>query len=627
MDHPHKIAVFISHIYGDFQNAVCKGIIEKAEEYGYQLNFYASNDENVMGDYGLGETSLFNVPNIHSYEGIIIASGTYLIPRVQEALFDLLSNVHCPIIDICNPNTPYINIDLDNNSMIQTLVTHLFTAHNLTRLCYLGSSIHPQISLVRKNAYLKGMENHKLNHAFTTVFDCEFTNESVNNALDALLSSKSNSLSVQGIICYNDELAFIVIEELTKRGFHIPTDIVVTGCDNLPYGNQINPPLTTISLPAKELGIKAFHTLLALLDKQELSFPIRVEATPLIKGSCGCKYKKQDSPIIFTNQLNNKLIHLEAEILENIHMQGNLQVLNHIEDVVNYIAASLQKYSKITEFYFFLYSNWYEIDSNLTKLLSNDTIYRPDNIELKLGMCHGQRLSDHTFMNKQAIEDFLDTRDNNSIRLFTPLYFGEKSFGFLCFSYKDNHIYYPFTFVNWLQNLNLVLKGLSDQQNMRSIKDHLQDLNYRDDLTGLYNRHGFKYYCLLDLDRYAITQAPVTLISLEINDFQLLNANWGLEESNFALKIFAKALQTSAGSQASCARYRGSNFQILSTFSSEHEVNILFKTIQKYLMNYKELYKKDYYLEFSCSYIALTGYTENDFYEALMRIHNNNQKF
>ncbi len=626
MSNSHKLAVFISHIYGDFQSAVCEGIIEQAEAYGYQLDFYASNDENIIGDYGLGEKELFHVPNIHSYEGILCASGTYLVPSVQEALYKLLTIAKCPIIDICNSSSGFPNIGLNNISMIQTLVTHLYTTHNLSKLCYIGCSIHQHISDLRKNAYIKGMAHHKLTYDSTTMYDCEFTNSSVEQALDFFITHDSQHSLPQGIICYNDELAFIVIEELAKRGYRIPEDIAVTGCDNLNYGDKITPPLTTISFPAKELGIVAFNTLLALLDKQEVAFPIRVNAEPMIKGSCGCSYEKQNPSILFSNLLNKKIMNLESKILENIHMSGSLQNLNQLDDVIDYIETTLENYPKITDFYFFLYSNWHEVDSNLLKLLSTDTIYRPDNIDLKLGISKGQRLPSHTFMTKNAVEEFLNTH-TDSIRLFTPLYFEEKSFGFLCFSYQNNHIYYPFTFVAWLQNLNMVLKDLSDQRSLQLVKEQLEDLNYKDDLTGLYNRHGFQYYSFLSLERYAVAQAPMSLVTLEIIDFQTLNSTYGLEESNFALSIFTKAILKSVSNNAVCARYRGANFQILSEFATEDDVNDLFRSIQRYLQNYKELYNLEYTISFSCGHVALKGYTEDHLYESLMHIHTTKKKF
>lgn len=622
MSNSHKLAVFISHIYGDFQDALCQGIIEKATEYGYTLDFYISNDEIIIGNYGLGEKELFQVPDIHSYEGILLSSGTYLVPSVQQALFHLLDDVKCPILDINNRDSPFPNIGLDNISMIQDLVTHLYVHHNLSKIYYIGSSIHSHISKLRENHYIEGMKHHKLNYGPTTMYNCDFTNDSINEALDLFLSQSDDHLTLDGIVCYNDEIAFIVIEELCKRGYRVPEDIAVTGCDNLCYGAQIVPALTTISFPAREQGLIAFETLLAMIDEQEVNFPIQVKAQPIYKGSCGCPHHTQVPQIIFSNQLNNKIKSLEAKMLENIYMSGNLQSLDTLDEIVDYIEVSVSSYSEISEFYFFLYSDWHETDAHLLKLLAADTIYRPDTISLQLGISQGQRLPHHTFMNKQAVDVFLNNLDS-SLRLFVPLYFEKKSFGFLCFTYNSGNVYYPFTFTNWLQNLNVVLKDLSDQQNIQLLKEYLQDLNYRDDLTGLYNRQGFQYNSFKKLDALARNHTPVSLVNLEISNFLVLNAEYGLEESNFILTTFAKAIQKSAGADAVCSRYRGANFQIITTIANDSDLHDFRRSIHKYLKNYKLLYNKGYDIHVSYSQVLLHGYSEDSLYQGLLHIHEN----
>ncbi len=620
MNQSHKIAVFISHIYGNFQSKLCQGIIDKANEYGYALDFFVSNDEVVIQEYGTGEVNLFQVPDIRSYDGILISAGTYLVDSMRTALFDVLADATCPIIDINNSESPFPTINLNNSSIIQELVKHLHTTHNLNRLCYLGSSTFPLISSSRENAFLSGMKHFGLTLNQSSMYDSDSSYGSICQALDFFFDGTSSATAPEGIVCYNDELAFLVIEELSKRGYRIPQDITVTGCDNLAYGEQINPALTTISFPARELGVAAFDSLLGLIDEQTLEFPIYVKAEPVLKGSCGCPYNKQDFPIFLSNKLSGKVAHLESKILENIHMRGLLQSCENLEQLVEHLKTSLENYPEISDFYFFLYSDWYETDSNLSGLLPEDTAFKSKRIDLKLGKTSNQYFSGHTFANKEAITDFLDSY-TGSMRLFVPLYFEDADFGFLCFSYPNTEIYYPFTFVTWLQNLNMTLKNLSDQQNIVLIKEYLQDLNYRDDLTGLYNRHGFQHHALLAINQYSLTQTKPVLLSLEINDFQKLNSDFGLDESNFALKTFAKALQKALADGAVCARYRGANFQVLYSFSSELNFYDLLSSMKKYLMNYQEIYNKSYLISFTYSYTPLNGYSEDSLFEALLSVH------
>ena len=69
---------FLSPISWDFtRKNVCQGIIDKALEYGYTAEIFASMDGENLGDYSLGEESILTLPNFDDLSGVIFASETY----------------------------------------------------------------------------------------------------------------------------------------------------------------------------------------------------------------------------------------------------------------------------------------------------------------------------------------------------------------------------------------------------------------------------------------------------------------------------------------------------------------------------------------------------------------------
>ena len=84
MYHKKKLALFISHIYGEYQNNLCQGVIHKSAEYGYQVEVYASNDGEDLGNYGIGEETLLLVPNFGDFDGVIFASSTYSDIKIRN---------------------------------------------------------------------------------------------------------------------------------------------------------------------------------------------------------------------------------------------------------------------------------------------------------------------------------------------------------------------------------------------------------------------------------------------------------------------------------------------------------------------------------------------------------------
>jgi LacI family transcriptional regulator len=69
------------------------------------------------------------------------------------------------------------------------------------------------------------------------------------------------------ILCFSDVLALGVYFGLNVAELHIPTDVSVMGFDNLDWSEEITPPLTTIDLPAREMGIAVAEQLMGALEE------------------------------------------------------------------------------------------------------------------------------------------------------------------------------------------------------------------------------------------------------------------------------------------------------------------------------------------------------------------------
>ena len=72
-----KIALFISHIYGEYQRNLSQGIVDKALEYGYQTEVYTSNDGEDLGprQFGEGPDPFVNDMDVALY--IAMSSGLF----------------------------------------------------------------------------------------------------------------------------------------------------------------------------------------------------------------------------------------------------------------------------------------------------------------------------------------------------------------------------------------------------------------------------------------------------------------------------------------------------------------------------------------------------------------------
>ena len=92
----------------------------------------------------------------------------------------------------------------------------------------------------------------------------------------------------QAVICANDLMAAMLIQTLTKLGYHLPRDIAVAGFDDVKYATLLAVPLTTVRQPCRQISEVAVRIMLERLENPQL--PPRQVLLPvelMVRQSCG----------------------------------------------------------------------------------------------------------------------------------------------------------------------------------------------------------------------------------------------------------------------------------------------------------------------------------------------------
>jgi LacI family repressor for deo operon, udp, cdd, tsx, nupC, and nupG len=101
------------------------------------------------------------------------------------------------------------------------------------------------------------------------------------------------------VIAYNDQLALGLVAALQRSGVRVPEDLSVVGFDNVVVGDLVEPGLTTVAAPLRELGAGAVATLLALVgptpgvaERPPMLLPTRL----VVRGSTSQRNRNSTSP-------------------------------------------------------------------------------------------------------------------------------------------------------------------------------------------------------------------------------------------------------------------------------------------------------------------------------------------
>jgi LacI family transcriptional regulator len=86
-------------------------------------------------------------------------------------------------------------------------------------------------------------------------------------AIDAVLSHPSKPTAV---VCYNDFEAYGLIRGASLKGIAIPEHLSLIGFGDLDHSRIVAPALTTVPVPAMEVGRQAAQGLLARIKKEPI---------------------------------------------------------------------------------------------------------------------------------------------------------------------------------------------------------------------------------------------------------------------------------------------------------------------------------------------------------------------
>ena len=604
MYHKKKIALFISHIYGVYQQGLCQGVISTAEDYGYKTEVYTTSDGEDLGDYSLGESSILRIPNWPDIEGVVFASGTYTDPDLRDKICELLKEQKCTVIEITEGKPSFPNISLENNLTAGALTSHLIDVHNAKRICYLGCLTEHIYSERREKAFISVMQQRAFAILDHDIYNCNETPEDYINALHYFYAP--DLPAPDAIVCYNDRVALGLWTAASSLGYRVPEDFAVVGCDNSPEGQNITPPLTTVTFPTYQLGETAVTALFTRLQGRT-DHATTVFAEPVYRGSCGCSYQHTGSSFTYLCSLNERIADTEHSTLRSMRMSAAFSHITDLDEGMDVLEKYVADIDHCSEFYLCLYSDWDTIPEHILALTehtdSPEYTSSDDTILLKLAIRDGRRLPECSFPKTSLLPDFLENA-SRSAYIISPLFFESRSFGYIAMAFEDNRISFRFKEVPWIMNITQLLANLCDNRRTRILTEYLENLYLKDSLTGLYNRHGFEHYRQELLEGDASFSCLHALV-LDLDELKTINDHWGHNAGDFALKTIGQALRNASEESDICCRFGGDEFYCLLPRDSADTPRTFLLRVEQYLDHFNQLSDKPYNISVSSGYATL----------------------
>jgi len=177
----------------------------------------------------------------------------------------------------------------DNHSGMTALVSHLVVRHRYRRLCFVTGPKDAPDASQRQAAFEEAILATR-DSVIEQVIHGDFSEGSGAAAARVLIDRLDRRSLPEAVVCANDQMAIGVLREFQRAGISVPGDVALTGFDDVYPSRFLDPPLTTVSQPVRDLGTRAAQRLLARIGEPTL--PSRAEMLPtaaVFRASCGCQ--------------------------------------------------------------------------------------------------------------------------------------------------------------------------------------------------------------------------------------------------------------------------------------------------------------------------------------------------
>ena len=90
------------------------------------------------------------------------------------------------------------------------------------------------------------------------------------------------------MFCFNDEMAMGALETANRRSVDVPGDLSIIGFDDIRFAKHLDPPLTTIAQPMRQIGEGTMRMLVDILAGRPIApFSVTLPHTLVVRSSTG----------------------------------------------------------------------------------------------------------------------------------------------------------------------------------------------------------------------------------------------------------------------------------------------------------------------------------------------------
>ncbi len=175
------------------------------------------------------------------------------------------------------------SVDIDNRLAAERAVQHLINLGHTKIACITNANLAFSSAFQRLAGYQDALKDAGIEFDETLIRHADFDPQSGHDAMTSLLDQGKD---FSAVFVASDNVAIGAVSAIKEHNLSVPEDLSMIGFDDLPWSKFIDPPLTTIHLPALQLAQNACFLLLEQIqDKDSIAKHLRLDFTLIDRKS------------------------------------------------------------------------------------------------------------------------------------------------------------------------------------------------------------------------------------------------------------------------------------------------------------------------------------------------------
>ena len=586
-----RLCVFIGDMYRDFALSILRHLDRYTREKGYRIDVFGTcSVPSTNPLHVIGLKSILSLPDLSSYDGIIVCYDTLVHEGMAKDLIENITNAEDapPLVCIRSGLPGTYQVLPDNRQMMHDIAAYVISKCHSADIGFVTGNLAMPDSYERWDGFKDAMAEAGYETSDSLVFHGNYWITQAVETADHFI--KPDGTLPEAIICSNDYEAIALCDELVKRGYSIPGDTLISGIDNTFEGENHIPSLTTIEIAKSDFVDAAIQALIDLKSGKKIDLNIPVPSKIIPRESTGDPTGDRDiykTLCTLTANASSAMDDKREYVILSAMFEGALTM----KDLLYVALEQIKKIPGITSCFLCRYR---ENDHELSG-------YFIDNGEIIVGKT--------SFDRDRLLPAGIENEDSG-MYIGLPLSYKNEVYGYAVIvvdttDYQFIDFKTEFLLTQVGQNIN----KLELYEKLFGISDVIS-LYIKDPLTGILNRRGFEKKITDLFDKNGNPFHKLTIVSLDMDELKHINDNFGHLAGDEAIKTLADCITASLNGNEFVARMGGDEFTAVLDTSDAKRVIQFDRSIRDNLKNVNDSGRLPYTLSTSIGTCELTTWND-----------------